>query len=279
MKTQTFTVKKATMLSTFIKANLLGAGYVFVRKVLKNKDVKVNGVRVNSDVMLAVGDVVQIYYPDHAIRTWQPYHLVWEDDNVAVVFKDRGIETSSDETTNNLAQLLGYTAVHRLDVNTEGLVVLAKNDAAATELLAAFANGQVQKTYLALCFGKLQKSPVTLSGYLLKDKESGTVAISKEKQPGSLPVKTRVEFAGNKGEYTILQVQPLTGRTHQIRAHLASIGLYIVGDGKYGNANLNRLYQQNKQCLCATQIKFAFPAGSLLYYLNGREFTAKPTFL
>lgn len=279
MKTQTFTVKKATLLSTFIKANILGAGFVFVRNALKNKDVKVNGARVNSDLMLSVGDTVQIYYPENAIRAWQPYHIVWEDANVAVVFKDRGIETSSEETANNLAQLLGYTAVHRLDVNTEGLVVFAKNAAAATELENAFENGQVQKTYLALCFGKLQKSPVTLSGYLLKDKQSGMVAISKEKQPGALPVKTVVEFAGNKGDYSILKVQPLTGRTHQIRAHLASIGLYIVGDGKYGNASLNRLYQQNKQCLCATQIKFAFPAGSLLYYLNGREFTAKPTFL
>lgn len=279
MKTQTFTVKKPTLLTTFIKANLLGAGFVFVRNVLKNKDVKVNGARVNSDRMLQVGDTVQIYYPDQALRAWQPYQMVWEDQNVAVVFKARGIETSSDTSANTLAHLLGYTAVHRLDVNTEGLVVFAKNAAAATALEAAFAQGQVQKTYLALCFGTLKKSPVTLTGYLLKDKDAGTVTISKEKQPGALPVKTVVSFVKNKGDFSVIKVNPQTGRTHQIRAHLASIGLPIVGDGKYGNANLNRLYQQDKQCLCATEIKFAFAPGSLLYYLNDHEFTANPTFL
>ena len=186
MKTQTFTVKQKSNLSTLIKANLLGAGYVFVQQILKRKDVKVNGVRVNRDVNLAVGDVVQIYYPDDALKPWQPYRKIWEDENVAVVFKFQGIETSSPTGENNLERLLGYIAVHRLDVNTEGVVVFAKNTAAETALLDAFANGQVQKTYLALCFGTLKKSPVTLTGYLTKDKDTGFVTIDKTKQPGSL---------------------------------------------------------------------------------------------
>lgn len=279
MKTQTFTVKQKTNVSSLLKANLLGAGYVFVQQILKRKDVKVNGVRVNRDVALAVGDVVQIYYPDDALRTWQPYRKVWEDDNVAVVFKSQGIETSSPNGENTLERLLGYTAVHRLDVNTEGLVIFAKNPVAETALLDAFANGQVHKTYLALCFGTLNKSPVTLTGFLSKDKDSGTVVIEKTKQPGALPVKTVVEYVRPKGEFSLIKVRPLTGRTHQIRAHLATIGLYIVGDGKYGKAELNRLYHQNKQCLCATEIEFAFPPQSLLYYLNGRKFTAEPTFI
>ena len=279
MKTQTFTVKQKTNVSTLLKANLLGAGYIFVQQILKRKDVKVNGVRVNRDVPLAVGDVVQIYYADDALKTWQPYRMVWEDHNVAVVFKAQGIETSSPTGKNTLERLLGYTAVHRLDVNTEGLVVFAKNSEAEAALLEAFAHGQAQKTYLALCFGTLKKSPVTLTGYLTKDKDTGTVVIDKTKQPGALPVKTVVEYVRPKGEFSLLKVRPLTGRTHQIRAHLASIGLYIVGDGKYGKAELNRLYQQNKQCLCATEIEFAFAPQSLLYYLNGRAFTAEPTFI
>ncbi len=279
MKTQTFTVKQRTNVSSLLKSNLLGAGYVFVQQILKRKDVKVNGVRVNRDVPLNIGDVVQIFYADNALKEWQPYRMVWEDHNIAVVFKSQGIETSSLHGENTLERLLGYTAVHRLDVNTEGLVVFAKNAEAEEALLNAFANGQVQKTYLALCFGMLKKSPVTLTGYLLKDKENGMVEISKDKQPGAVSVKTVVEFVRNKGEFSVLKVRPLTGRTHQIRAHLASIGLYIVGDGKYGKADLNRLYRQNKQCLCATEIEFAFPAQSLLYYLNGRQFTAEPTFL
>jgi 23S rRNA pseudouridine955/2504/2580 synthase len=279
MKTQTFTVKQKTNVSTLLKANLLGAGYVFVQQILKRKDVKVNGVRVNRDVNLAVGDVVQIYYADNALRTWQPYRMIWEDDNVAIVFKHQGIETSSPTGENTLEHLLGYTAVHRLDVNTEGLVVFAKNATAENALLDAFANGQVHKTYLALCFGTLKKSPVTLTGYLTKDKDAGMVVIEKTKQPGALPVKTVVEYVRPKGEFSLIKIRPLTGRTHQIRAHLATIGLYIVGDGKYGKAELNRLYQQNKQCLCATEIEFAFAPQSLLYYLNGRKFTTEPTFI
>ncbi len=279
MKTQTFTVKQKTNVSTLLKANLLGAGYVFVQQILRRKDVKVNGVRVNRDVNLVVGDTVQIYYPDDALKPWQPYRMIWEDENIAVVFKSQGIETSSTTSENTLEQLLGYTAVHRLDVNTEGLVIFAKNAAAEKTLLEAFANGQVHKTYLALCFGTLKKSPVTLTGYLSKDKETGFVTIEKTKQPGALPVKTVVEYIRPKGEFSVIKIRPLTGRTHQIRAHLATIGLYIVGDGKYGKAELNRLYRQNKQCLCATEIEFAFPPQSLLYYLNGRKFTTEPTFI
>jgi len=279
MKTQTFTVKQRTNVSSLLKSNLLGAGYVFVQQILKRKDVKVNGVRVNRDVPLSVGDVVQIYYADNALKSWQPYRIVWEDHNIAVVFKSQGIETSSETGENTLERLLGYIAVHRLDVNTEGLVVFAKNAESEEALLEAFANGQVNKTYLALCFGHLKKSPVTLTGYLTKDKDTGTVVIEKEKNPGAVSVKTVVEFVRPKGEFSLLKVRPLTGRTHQIRAHLASIGLYIVGDGKYGKAELNRLYHQNKQCLCATEIEFAFAPQSLLYYLNGRKFTAEPTFI
>ena len=279
MKTQTFTVKQKTNVSTLLKANLLGAGYVFVQQILKRKDVKVNGARVNRDVSLMPGDVVQIYYADDALRTWQPYRMIWQDENVAIVFKAQGIETSSPDGANTLEKLLGLTAVHRLDVNTEGLVVFAKNPEAEAALLDAFANGQVHKTYLALCFGTLKKSPVTLTGYLTKDKDSGFVTIEKEKQPHALPVKTVVEYVRPKGEFSVIKVHPLTGRTHQIRAHLATIGLYIVGDGKYGKAELNRLYHQNKQCLCATEIEFAFAPKSLLYYLNGRKFTTEPTFI
>lgn len=279
MKTQTFIVKQKMNVSSLLKANLLGAGYVFVQQILKRKDVKVNGVRINRDLMLTVGDVVQIYYAGDALKTWQPYRVVWEDQNIAVVFKAQGIETSSTTGENTLERILGYTAVHRLDVNTEGLVVFAKNADAEAALLDAFAQGHVRKTYWALCFGTLKKSPITLTGYLSKDKETGTVVIEKNKQPGTLPVKTVVEYIRPKGEFSLLEIHPLTGRTHQIRAHLASIGLYIVGDGKYGKASLNRLYHKDKQCLCATKIEFAFPPESLLYYLNGREFTAEPTFL
>jgi 23S rRNA pseudouridine955/2504/2580 synthase len=281
MITKEFTAAKTQKLGDFIKANIFGAGFVFINNLLKNKDVKINGARVGADTTVFAGDKVQIYYKEDAIKKYTPYRIIYEDGNVAVVFKDRGIETTSLENENTLEKLLGdkYRAAHRLDVNTEGLVVFSKTDKANDELLNAFANGLVKKTYLALVFGKLQKSPVTLAGYLTKYKDRGEVSISKEKTANALPVKTSVEFVRNKGEFSLLKINPITGRTHQIRAHLATIGLYIVGDGKYGDNRMNKLYNENKQCLCASQIEFAFPAHSYLAYLNKINLEAKPTFL
>jgi 23S rRNA pseudouridine955/2504/2580 synthase len=285
MQTQSFTVNKPQKLSVLIKANIFGAGFAFVQTALKNKDIKVNGVRVSADTMLNTGDIVQIYYRDDSIKEYKPYKIVLEDKNIAVVYKHQGIETTSDESTNTLENLLNtngkakYIACHRLDFNTEGLIVFAKSQAVADEIRTAFENDQIQKTYLALCFGQLRKSPVTLTGYLIKDKEHGEVKIVKEKTQGAVPVKTVVEFVKQSGEFSLIKITPKTGRTHQIRAHLAAIGLYIVGDGKYGDAKLNRLYTHNKQCLCATALAFNFPTASPLQYLNAQNVEIKPSFL
>jgi 23S rRNA pseudouridine955/2504/2580 synthase len=285
MQTQTFTVACPQKLSAFIKQNVFGSGFAFVQTALKNKDIKINGVRVSADIMLSTADTVQIYYRDDAIKDYTPYRMVFEDKNVAVVFKEQGIETVSEQNENTLEKRLNadagatYIACHRLDFNTEGLVVFAKSKPTADEIKTAFENGQVHKTYFALCFGQLRNSPVTLTGYLQKDKEQKTVKITKERMQGAVPIKTVVEFVKPQGEFSLLKITPKTGRTHQIRAHLASVGLYIVGDGKYGEAKLNRLYEHNKQCLSATALSFNFPATSPLHYLNEKTFEIKPSFL
>ncbi|MDR0975970.1 MAG: RluA family pseudouridine synthase [Christensenellaceae bacterium] len=285
MKTQTFTAVKGELLSKFIPNNLHGAGFAFVRTLLKNKDIKVNGARVSADVMLSAGDTVQIFYPDDAIKEYKPYKIIFEDKNILVVHKNQGIETTSAVNKNTLENLLSANfkknliAVHRLDVNTEGLVIFAKNETARTELENAFKEDFVEKTYNALCFGTLNKSPLTLTGYLKKDSGAGEVVIAKEQSPGFLPIKTTVEFVRNLKDFGLYKITPRTGRTHQIRAHLASIGLYIVGDGKYGDAKLNKAYGETKQALCATEIKFKFPPASPLAYLNKEIFKTVPSFL
>jgi len=278
MRTQTFTVEKPMMLTAFLKANIFGAGFAFCKQVLKEKDVKINGTRVGWDLMLGVGDVVQVYYKEDAIKAYTPFKDVYEDNNIKVVFKNQGIETTSPHNKNTLETLVGHTAVHRLDTNTEGLVIFAKNQKAADELRRGFEEGFIEKSYLALVFGKLQKSPLTLVGYLKKDSETATAEISKEKIPGAQQIKTIVSFVKTIGDFSLLKIVTVTGRTHQIRAHLASIGLYIVGDGKYGNAGLNRAYGKTKQSLCANSLVFKFPVSSTLAYLNTKKLECVPSF-
>ena len=281
MKMQTFKVERQESLVTFIKANIFGAGYAFCKSVLKNKDVKINGVRTGNDTMLRKGETVQIYYPDDAIKSYMPYKIVYDDPNIIVVFKNQGIEVTSPHNKNTLEQLVGFKAAHRLDVNTEGLVVFSKNEKAAEELRAAFEEGFIEKNYLALCLGTLNNSPLTLTGYLTKDSGSGIVEITKEKKEGSnaSQVKTIVSFVKNVGDLSLLKIKAVTGRTHQIRAHLASIKLYIVGDGKYGNTKMNKIYGYDKQCLTATELIFSFPSSFMLSYLNKKKLEVSPSFL
>ena len=281
MKTQTFKVERAESLVVFIKANIFGAGFAFCKSVLKNKDVKINGTRVSADTMLNKGDVVQVYYPDDAIRSYMPYKVIYDDTNIMVVFKNQGIEVTSPHNKNTLEQLVGFKAMHRLDVNTEGLVIFAKNEKAAEELRAGFEEGYIEKYYLALCLGELKNSPLTLTGYLTKDSGSGIVEIAKEKREGSsaAPIKTVITFVKNVKDFSLLKIKAVTGRTHQIRAHLATIKLYIVGDGKYGNTKMNKIYGYDKQCLTATELLFNFPPDFVLSYLNKKRLEVKPSFL
>ena len=164
---------------------------------------------------------------------------------------------------------------HRLDTGTSGLVLLAKTPEAEEFLLEAIRKRSIRKRYLCVTFGRPQPAEATLHDYLLKDAESGTVHVIKSARPGAKEIITQYETLSVSGRLALLRVELVTGRTHQIRAHLASIGCPILGDSKYGNNAANRELKLKYQALCAWEIAFPQQIESPAFrYLEGKSFHA-----
>lgn len=251
--------------------------YNQLKTALRKKDVKVNGTRVSQTLNIGAGDKIEIFLPNGKKKTIE---YVYQDGFVAIAVKPQGVETTTNDKTfdsESLEELTGYKACHRLDKNTEGLVVLAKNDRTYDELLKAFKNGQAHKKYLCVVTGK-PKSKANLLGYLVKDAKNSIVKIYNTKQPNSSVVKTNYTLLEQAGELSLLEVELLTGKTHQIRAHLSHTGLNILGDNKYGDKQINKKYGIKKQLLCAYNLKFEFDKNSFLFYLNDINFQITPSF-
>ncbi len=237
-------------------------------KALRKKDVKVNGVRVNKDVSLFIGDKVEIYYSSVEI---EKYTVLYEDDLVLVIDKKQGYSSESVyQDLSNKYQNLGF--IHRLDRNTLGVMIFSKDARAEEELLKGFKERTFDKKYHALVFGKTPKQEDVLTAYLIKDKDSALVKIFNQKVEGSSLIKTGYKTLDYKSGKSLLEVTLFTGKTHQIRAHLAHMGNPVVGDGKYGDNQSNITAKEKYQKLQAVSLTLAFKEGDLLYYLNGKTF-------
>lgn len=268
-------VKTRQLLSDAISENT-DLGYYRIQKLIKARSVKINGMRVGADMNVNAGDTVHVYFAD---REKNSIEVVYRDDNILVVNKASGIEVqgtdSITERINNLLTDVVAAPVHRLDRNTMGLVVFALNKTAETELLASFKEREIDKTYQCIVVGTPRPPAAKLKAFLFKDAKKSQVYISDVKQQGYLPVETHYKTLKNLGELTLLEVKPITGRTHQIRAQLAHVRIPILGDGKYGINKINRKYRVKTQLLCCTQITFHFAQGALKY-LDGKSVVLKP---
>ncbi len=282
-----------------------------VCKLMRKKRIKLNGAKAEPNVILKEGDVFRFYLSDELLAK-EPLkskadfrgisaeiNVIYEDENILLIDKPAGLvvhednDKSSDTLINRVLSYLynkgefdperenSFTPalVNRIDRNTSGIVIAAKNAESLRILNQKVRDREIQKLYLCAVSGTPKPREATLTAYLKKLSDENRVIISDTPRSGGyLTIKTKYRVLESRGELSLVEVDLLTGRTHQIRAHFAHIGHALLGDGKYGDNVINKRYHAKTQALCAYMLifKFTTDAGAL-EYMNGREFTVKST--
>ena len=278
-------------------------------KSIRTKKIKVNRKRAENNTVLCEGDLIQCFLAEEffakldsasevslSFDKIQPkLDVVYEDENIMLLNKRPGVSVHEDEDSkvNTLiAHVQAYlyqkgeydpkdeqsfapSLCNRIDRNTGGIVIAAKNAEALRVMNEKIKEREIDKFYLAAVHGIPKKREDTLTGYLIKDEKLNKVRVYDTNPPkGAKNIITKYKVVATKGSDALVEVELLTGRTHQIRAHMAHIGHPLVGDGKYGVNKNDRAGGYKYQALYSYKLRFSFKGEkTVLDYLNGKEFS------
>lgn len=287
---------------------LLPQGLMY--KYIRKKRIKVNNARAEISLRLNPGDTVQMYINDEFfapvkekydfLSAGKKLNIIYEDENIILCDKPMGLLCHPDDRE-YIDTLIGRikrylyekgefqpekensftpSLVNRIDRNTSGIVIGAKTAQALRILNQKMKGRELKKYYMCIVHGTPNPPESTLTGYLEKDEEKNKVKIKSHPFEQAKIIKTKYKTLRSAAGYSLLEIDLLTGRTHQIRAHMASVGHPLLGDGKYGTNKLNKGTGYKKQALCSYKLVFNFntPAGEL-DYLNQKVFEVKNPYI
>ena len=275
-------------------------------KYIRTKHIKLNRKKPEISAKIHEGDKVDLYIPDEFfeavtknydfLSSPERLNIVYEDDNILLVDKIQGLLVHPDkgeyrdtligriqhylynkgefepESENSFKPALA----NRIDRNTGGIVIACKNAQALRIICQKIKDREIDKRYLCVVHGTPKQKSATLEGFLEKNEEKNKVYLSGKKTDNNRTIKTRYNTLASKNGLSLLEVELLTGRTHQIRAHLASIGHPLLGDGKYGKLKDDKKLGFDKQALYSYKLSFDFKTDAgILNYLNGKTFEVK----